>query len=103
MQVLRSGWQLPSTRMRPASTSMPEGRSAAELARETRRSESIVSRAEMPSTDMSFAVVPGSNSIIVTLADRTSGEIFRKLVYDRSGALRSLPQAGTGGLLDIAA
>ena len=42
-----------------------------------------------------------SKSLTVTLSDSRSGEVFRKLVYDRGGLLRSSPGQSTGGLIDI--
>ena len=42
-----------------------------------------------------------SKSLTVTLSDSRSGEVFRKLVFDRGGLLRSSPRQSTGGLIDI--
>ena len=103
MQVLRSGWQLPHIGVQSASAATPEARSTVELARDERRSEFIRARASIASTDLSFAVAPGNNSITVTLADRVSGEVFRKLVYDFSGTLQDNKHANTGLMLDVGA
>ncbi len=100
MQVLRSGSPLRHTVLQQVSTASPEGRSSAQLVREELRSESLRSRAWIASTDLSFAVDSGSNSITVTLADRVSGEIFRKLVYDFSGELHGDARGHVGRMLD---
>lgn len=103
MQVLRSGSALLHTVLQQVSTATPEGRSSAQLVRDELRSETIRARASIASTDLSFAIEPGSNSITVTLADRVSGEVFRKLVYDYSGVLHGDPRAHVGRMLDTAA
>ncbi len=103
MQVLRSGSPLLHTALQQVSTATPEGRSTAELKREELRGESLRSRASVGTTDMSFAVAGGGNSITVTLSDRVSGEIFRKLVYDYSGVLHGDGRAHVGRMLDISA
>lgn len=100
MQVLRSGSPLLQSVLQQVSTATPEGGSSSQRVREEPRSESLRSRAWITSTDMSFAVDSGSNSITVTLADRVSGEIFRKLVYDFSGVVHGDPRAHVGRMLD---
>ncbi len=42
-----------------------------------------------------------SKSLTVILSDSRSGEVFRKLVYDRGGLLRSLRGQSTSGLIDV--
>lgn len=54
------------------------------------------------STMIFFDIKTGSNAITVTLSDRSSGEILRKLVYDRGGGLQPVSNAGHGRLIDIA-
>jgi len=56
----------------------------------------------MRSTAMSFAISPRSNSITLTLSDQTSGEVFRKLVYDRGAHLPVSLQGKPGQRIDIA-
>ncbi len=56
----------------------------------------------VPSTTMAFDVGSGGKSLTVTLADTRSGEVVRKLVYDRGGRLQSLACAGRGLLIDTA-
>jgi hypothetical protein len=51
---------------------------------------------------MAFDVGSGGKSLTVTLADTRSGEVVRKLVYDRGGRLQSLAGAGRGLLIDTA-
>jgi hypothetical protein len=51
---------------------------------------------------MAFDVGSGGKSLTVTLADTRSGEVVRKLVYDRGGRLQSLACAGRGLLIDTA-
>ena len=56
----------------------------------------------MRSTAMSYAISPRSNSITLTLSDQTSGEVFRRLVYDRGAHLPVSLQGKLGQRIDIA-
>lgn len=72
-------------------------RNPVEVARENRMLDRTDALSSVPSFNVAFNFDVGGNAIAVTLSDRVSGEIFRKLVYDQGGALQ--PQAATAGQL----
>ncbi len=80
---------------------LPERPSVIDVARENRQHERAQALASIPTFNVTFNFEVGSNSIIVTLSDRTSGEIFRKLVYDQSGALQPQALAASGQRIDV--
>jgi hypothetical protein len=53
-------------------------------------------------TTMDFEVGSSGKSLTVTLADTSSGEVIRALVYDRSARVQSVTGAGRGHLIDTA-
>ncbi len=57
----------------------------------------------MPASRLSFDIDPAGHAVTLTLADRSSGEVYLKLVYDRGGLTQPLPRAGAGQRVDIAA
>lgn len=56
----------------------------------------------MPTSRLSFDIDPAGHAVTLTLADRSSGEVCLKLVYDRGGLARPLSQARAGRRIDIA-
>ena len=51
---------------------------------------------------MAFDISLGGNAITVTLSDRTSGEVFRRLVYDHAGTMEPAALAARGQMIDVA-
>jgi hypothetical protein len=49
---------------------------------------------------MSFEVDLSNRSVKLTLSDRNSGEVYRELVYDRGGLLRTSMRPGSGQWID---
>jgi len=49
---------------------------------------------------MSFDVDLSSSSMRVTLSDGGSGEVYRELIYDRSGLVHLPDQPATGQRID---
>lgn len=66
------------------------------------RQDSVRPVATLPSTTLAFDVGNGGESITVTLSDRNSGEVYRKLVYDRGARLQSALRADRGRMVDVA-
>ena len=62
-----------------------------------------VAKAPMPSVELGFDVEPHGRAITVTMSDRSSGEVVRKMVYDRSGLPDSRQQVRSRHAVDVKA
>lgn len=102
MRVTHSYSPLPATQAQPSLSPMTSRSPAIEAASEHRQQDRVNTAATVHSTAMSFDINPGSNSMTVTLSDRTSGEVLRKLVYDHSGQLRRGARPKSGQMIDVA-
>lgn len=81
---------------------MPARSLVTEAAQERQRHDRVTASVAVSSTSMAFDISLGGNAITVTLSDRTSGEVFRRLVYDHAGTLEPAAQASRGHLIDVA-
>lgn len=84
----------------PAAHAAPARPTVVETARDNRLHERVEALASIPSFNVAFNIDVGSNSIVVMMSDRVSGEIFRKLVYDQTGRLQPLAAGAAGQLVD---
>lgn len=102
MRVTFPAFPMSVTKAQPDLTLMPARSSAADAARENRRQDRVSATASVPSTAMAFDISLGGNAITVTLSDRTSGEVFRRLVYDHAGTMEPAALAARGQMIDVA-
>ncbi len=101
MQVMYPPVGLFSAGMSPVSAPLSTHRSATDEVKENREQDRLEANRLIPLTHMAFDVGLGSNSITVTLSDRVSGEIVRRLVYDRGAVLHPQGPASGGHMLDV--
>lgn len=101
MQIAHSPLAMLAAPMRASPGPLSAHRPPAEAAKENRALDRLEANRLVPMTAMAFEVGPRSNSITVTLSDRVSGEIVRRLVYDRNAILQAQAPAGAGHSLDV--
>lgn len=65
------------------------------------RQQNVPPVAALPSTTLAFDVGNGGETMTVTMSDRNSGEVYRKLVYDRGARLQSALRADRGCMVDV--
>ena len=85
-----------------ATSTIPERSAAMEMAHRHRQQDRVNAAASVPSTAIAFDINLGGNSITVTLSDRASGEVFRRLVYDHGGTMQPSPHVAYGQFVDVA-
>ncbi len=93
---------MPVTKAAPELAPMPARSLGTEAAQERQRQDRVTAAVAVSSTALAFDFSLGGNALTVTLSDRTSGEVFRRLVYDHAGTLEPAAQASRGQLVDIA-
>jgi len=93
---------LPRLGQTPVRSATPVHSATPETADQVRGPDLAIGASSMRSTAMSYAISPRSNSITLTLSDQTSGEVFRRLVYDRGAHLPVSLQGKLGQRIDIA-
>ena len=102
MHVNASTFPTPVTPAQPSLNRMSSQPSVLEAARQNRQREQANASAVIPLTAMNFDISVGGNAITVTLSDRASGEVVRKLVYDHGGTLHTSAHAIRGQSIDVA-
>ena len=99
----RASPALPKLSQISSRSAMPVHSAKADTADQQRGPDLANAAPSMRPTAMSFAINPRGNSITLTLSDRSSGEVFRKLIYDRGAHLPVSLQGKLGQRIDIAA
>ena len=106
MHVNASRFPAQATQVQPSldrvAARKPASRTEIEAVAQDRRQDQANAAAALGSTAMNFDVSAGGNAIVVTLSDQASGEVLRKLVYDRGGSPRGRASASRGHFIDVA-
>ena len=102
MQMNASAFPTTVTPAQPSLNRTPSHAPVHEAAQQNPEKDRVKASATIASTAMNFDISVGSNAIVVTLSDRVSGEVLRKLVYDHGGSRKSGAHGSLGHLIDIA-
>jgi uncharacterized FlaG/YvyC family protein len=102
MRTNLSAVSVPAERILPSPDKKTAHKPAVKTVQAVRTREDVNTNGLMSSTGLSFDVKHGSNALTVTLSDRNSGEVLRKLVY-RHGVERHSLMQSSGQNIDVVA